>query len=63
LISQEVDVSALIDSTLEEIDSNLRDLRRQLSTLEAFRRQIVGDDRPLITGGDRHPERSAAAIT
>jgi hypothetical protein len=56
-------VSALIDSTLEEIDSNLRDLRRQLSTLEAFRRQIVADERPLITGGDGRPERAAGAVT
>jgi hypothetical protein len=38
-----------IDSTLEQIEDDLRDLRRQLSTLEAFRRQLVGaDEEPHI---------------
>jgi hypothetical protein len=35
---------------VEELDSSIRDLRRQLSTLEAFRRQLVGDGNPTISG-------------
>lgn len=54
-------MSGLIDSTLEEIDSNLCDLRRQLTTLEAFRRQLVGDDKALISRVDGPRERPSGA--
>jgi hypothetical protein len=43
-------VPGLIDSSLEELDSSIRTLRRQLSTLEAFRRQLIGDDIPTVSG-------------
>jgi hypothetical protein len=43
-------VPGLIDSSVEELDSSIRDLRRQLSTLEAFRRQLVGGDDPTVSG-------------
>jgi len=36
-------MSGLTDNTLDEIDSHLRVLRRQLSALEAARRQLVGE--------------------
>jgi hypothetical protein len=52
-----------IDGALDEIDSNLRDLRRELSTLEAFRRQLVGDDKPLIGGVDGGRERRSGSVS
>ena len=39
-------MAGLIDNTLDEIDSHLRNLRHQLAALEDARRQLVGDDRP-----------------
>lgn len=54
-------MTGLIDSTLEELDSNLRDLRRQLATLEAFRRQIIGDDEAQIRGAGTSRKDSRGA--
>jgi hypothetical protein len=43
-------MAGLIDNTLDEIDSHLRNLRRQLAALEDARRQLLGDDDPTISG-------------
>ena len=60
---QEAPVPGLVDSTLEEIDSSLRDLRRQLATLEACRRQIVGDDETQISRADRAKGLARSKVT
>ena len=56
-------MSGLIDGTLEEIDTSLREIRRQLSTLEAFRRQLVGDDEALIGRVDAPRDRPSGAVS
>ena len=56
-------MSGLIDSTLEEIDTSLREIRRQLSTLEAFRRQLVGDDNALSGRVTAPRERPSGAVS
>jgi hypothetical protein len=33
-------MTGLIDSTLDELDAHIRDLRREVSRLERFRRQL-----------------------
>ena len=55
-ISQEAYVPGLTDNTLDEIDSHLRNLRRQLATLEAARRQLVGHDEAPSSSGDGRRE-------
>ena len=56
-------MAGLIDNTLDEIDSHLRNLRHQLAALEDARRQLVGDVKPLIAGVDGRAERSASGVT
>ena len=55
-------MSGLIDGTLEEIDTSLREIRRQLSTLEAFRRQLVGDENALIGRVDAPRDHPSGAV-
>jgi hypothetical protein len=40
-------VSALIDSTLDELDRQVRELRRELTRIDALRRQLSPSDDPL----------------
>ena len=61
--SKDAHMPGLIDNTLDEIDSHLRNLRHQLAALEDARRQLVGDEKPLIAGVDGRPQRSASAVT
>ena len=56
-------MAGLIENTLDEIDSHLRNLRHQLAALEDARRQLVGDEKPPIAGVDGRPERSASGVT
>jgi hypothetical protein len=52
-------VSGLIDSTLDELDRQVRELKRELTMIEAFRRQLspLHDDSPTprpATSPSRH---------
>lgn len=47
-------VAGLIDSTLDELGAQLRALKREVVTLEAFRRQLldVAEERPAAAERD-----------
>jgi hypothetical protein len=49
-------MAGMIDSTLDELETQLRALKRELSRLEAFRRQLelAAEDKPRGDAGDRH---------
>jgi hypothetical protein len=50
-------VSVLIDNTLDELDRQLRELKRELTRIETLRRQLSPSDDPLAP----RPASSAAA--
>ena len=46
-------MAGLVDNTLDELDSHLRELKRQVSRLEALRRQLeVEDDEKSTTANE-----------
>ncbi|MBV8712093.1 MAG: hypothetical protein JOY56_09955 [Solirubrobacterales bacterium] len=49
-------MAGLIDSTLDELETHLRELKREVSRLEAFRRQL--EFRPGHEAGTAEHERA-----